>query len=910
MSMPGVCFIAARRLGKSLTLYVARAFCLALAAWGIAGSARAQKITSTVTLTSTGFAIKVQSSTETVTYQWIAPTTGTMYSIGSMTITDSISGASPQGQIAFGSHLDWRGPSQALQSITYQANGTATLLYVGPFGSTHITLTPQVDGRFAAIHLTADLATVQDVTLGQLSSSAVTQLVSVPYYSQAINYIGSLELFENSYFDPFHSNASTLGTSAGESNFYAVNESGTTSNRLDDLWKVAVSNEITNVLPYPEHSASPYISTLAGKVVLDIKSGTFDTIAAQIANLANYGVNNCAVVIEDWQRYGYDNGLPSQYPANTALGGDAGMQTLGSTAHSSGCLFGLHENYVDYYPDYTGYTPTQIMRNADGSLLEAWFNAATGIQSFATKPGLFVSMAETQSPSIHANYGTNMTFIDVNSSAMPWWRTDEDPTAAGNGMFGTYRDGSAALWAYERGVHKGPVFGEGKYHWFWSGLLDGVEAQFGAESTPITNGMTAPLFVDFDLTRIHPLQANYGMGFYDRWVAGGGTITTTLQLDAYRMQEIIFGHNPFMTDDLWCSVPRALLEQNLVSPVAARYVPQTPTSIVYAVNGVWADASAAAKAGDFSLAKVYYPNGDTIIANSRSSTLAWGGLQLPQYGWAAVGSGLSAYTAVVGGQVADYVQTHQAIYANARSQADIPSENTLATPSVASFKQTATNVVQIQLAWDVNTPQPGTAYQEFIHFVPASAGATSNALSGNTGGAPLVPTESWTVGEHVVDKVWNFYLPSAMTNGTYQVRVGLYNSNNQRAVLYGNNDSNLRYTVGSMTVSNNGANIVFTAIPITIPNPDPRLNSSGSVVNFGAVQTDGMVMLAQQGPSLQLSAYPRSRSVVVKINASTVAAPTSVICDNGDSLTPSTASGYWQLNLRGRKYCSWSGTLP
>jgi hypothetical protein len=909
MPMPGVCLIAVRPVYQTLKLHVTRAAALLLVAGAATSGANAQQVTSTVTTTSTGFAIKVQSSAETVTYQWIAPTTGSMYTIGSMTVTDSIAGASPQGQISFTSHIDWRGPSAALQSITYQATGAATLTFLGPSGTTHIVITPQVDGRFAALHLTADEPTVQDVKLGQLSSSAVTQRISVPYYSQAINYVGGLELFENSYFDPFHSNASTLSTSDGESNFYAVNEDGTTSNNLDDLFKIAVSNQITNVLPYPEHSASPYISTLAGKVVLDIKSGTFDTIAAQIANLADYGVNNCAVVIEDWQRYGYDNGLPSQYPANTALGGDQEMHTLGSTAHSSGCLFGLHENYVDYYPDYSGYTPTQIMRNADGSLLEAWFNSATGIQSFATKPGFFVPMAETQSPLIHANYGTDMTFIDVNSSAMPWWRTDEDPAATGNGMFGTYRDGSASLWAYERKVHKGPVLGEGKYHWFWSGLLDGVEAQFGAESTPITNGMTAPLFVDFDLTRIHPLQANYGMGFYDRWVSGGGTITTTLALDAYRMQEIIFGHNPFMTDDLWCSVPRALLEQNLVSPLAARYVTQTPSAIVYAVNGVWANASAAAIAGDFSLAKVTYPNGDTLIANSRSSTLSWGGLQLPQYGWAATGNGLWAYTALVGGQVADYAQTHQAIYANARNQADILSENTVATPSVASFQQTATNVIQIQLAWDVNTSQPGTAYQEFIHFVPSSDGATSNALSGNTGGAPLVPTASWTVGEHIVDKVWTFYLPSTMPDGTYQVRVGLY-SGNQRAVLYGNNDSNLRYTVGSINVSNNGAKIVFTAIPVQITSPDPRLNSSGAVVNFSAVQTDGMVMLQQQGSKLQISAYPRSRSVVVKINANTVAAPSSVTCDNGDLLTPTVASGYWQLNLRGRKYCTWNGTLP
>ena len=916
MSKPGVYIIATRQgfshLGfprSGMRRYLAGWFLL-LAACTLSSCSQAQT-TGTVTVTSTGFTMKVQSATEMVTYQWVAPVNGSLYTIGSMIITDSIAGASPLGRIQFDSHLDWIGPSEALQSIAYQTSGspTATLLFVGPNGATHLTLAPMFDGRFAAMHLSADQPTIQGVSLGQLSSSVVTQRLSVPYYTQAVNYVGSLALFENSYFDPFHSNASTITTNAGQKAFYALNEKGTTSNRLDDLWKVSVSNDITNVLPYPEHPASPYISALAGKVVLDIKSGTFDTIAAQIANLGNYGVNRCVVLIEDWQLNGYDNGLPAQYPANTALGGEAGMHAIGSAAHANGCLFGLHENYVDYYPDYVGYMPSATMRNSDGTQLLAWLNTTTGIQSFATKPGLFVPEAQTQSPSIHSDYGTNMTFIDVNSSAPPWWRTDEDPSASGSGMFATYRDASIGLWAYERSLEKGPVLGEGKYHWFWSGLLDGVEAQFGAESTPITNGLTAPLFVDFDLTRIHPLQANYGMGFYDRWMPEGTTITSTLALDAYRMQEVIFGHGPYLNDAFWSSVPRALLEQNLVSPLATRYAVQTPGAIVYAVNGVWSDATAAAKAGDFSLAKVFYPNGDTVIANSRSSTLAWGGLQIPQYGWAATGSGLSAYTALVGGQIADYSQTHQSIYANARNQADILSENTVATPSVAAFQQVATGVLQIQLAWDVNTPQPTTAYQEFIHFVSSQAGATSNSLSGVTGGVPLVATESWTVGEHVVDKVWNFHLPSTMPDGTYQIRVGLF-SGNQRAALYGNNDGNQRYVVGSITVSKQGASIVFTAVPIRIATPDPRLNSAGAVVNFGAIQTDGMVMIQQQADGLQVSAYPRSRNVVVDINSRNVAMPASVVCDNGDVVVPAMIAPYWQLNLRGRKYCTWAGTLP
>ena len=65
-----------------------------------------------------------------------------------------------------------------------------------------------------------------------------------------------------------------------------------------------------------------------------------------------------------------------------------------------------------------------------------------------------------------------------------------------------------------------------------------------------------------------------------------------------------------------------------------------------------------------------------------------------------------------------------------------------------------------------------------------------------------------------------------MPDGTYQIRVGLY-SGAQRAVLYGNNDGNLRYTVGSITVANNGSSISYTAIPISIPIPTHALIAPG-----------------------------------------------------------------------------------
>ena len=417
------------------------------------------------------------------------------------------------------------------------------------------------------------------------------------------------------------------------------------------------------------------------------------------------------------------------------------------------------------------------MQNPNGTQTVAWVNPQTNIESFATKPSLFVSNASTQSPDIHDELRTRMlpslmSIPQPRHGGVPMRiRRQKETTNSGHTA-----SASAGLWAYERSVENGPVFGEGKYHWFWSGLLDGVEAQFGAESTPITNGLQAPLFVDFDLTRVHPLQINYGMGYYDRWLPSGAM--TTLTLDAYRMQEVAYGHAPYLADSLWQSVPRALLEQNLVSPIAARYALQTPSSIFYWVNGAWVDTSTAAKAGSFSIVRVNYPNGDSIVANSTPAVFSWGSVQIPQYGWAATGSKYFAYTALMGGRVVDLSMTPQGIYANARNQADILAENTVATPAVYSFKQTAARSFQIQMIWNVNTAVPGSSYQDFIHFVSSDTPAGSDALSGVVSGGLSTPTSSWSVGEKVVDKVLTYWLPSTMADGVYEVRVGLYQVRN------------------------------------------------------------------------------------------------------------------------------------
>ena len=147
-------------------------------------------------------------------------------------------------------------------------------------------------------------------------------------------------------------------------------------------------------------------------------------------------------------------------------------------------------------------------------------------------------------------------------------------------------DAHRALWAYERGLHHGPVFGEGNNHWYWSGLLDGVEAQFG-QGWRDGQGTSAPLLVDFDLLKIHPLQLNHGMGYYERWWAQGPGAKRGLLslLDQYRMQEVAYGHEGFLGGEAWHDPALSWLESHLMTPLTARTALADPVAIDYWVGG-------------------------------------------------------------------------------------------------------------------------------------------------------------------------------------------------------------------------------------------------------------------------------------------------------------------------------------
>jgi hypothetical protein len=476
-------------------------------------------------------------------------------------------------------------------------------------------------------------------------------------------------------------------------------------------------------------------------------------------------------------------------------------------------------------------------------------------------------------------------------------------------MLITFAQSSQALWDYERATHEGPVLGEGTNHWFYSGLLDGVEAQLGAGSVRPNLGEAVPLFVDFDLLRIHPLQVNHGMGYYSRWTKDKTGLQTTAQADAYRMQEIAFGHAPFLGTGTWKSVPRALVESKLVTPVAASYGTSLVSSIQYHVDGSWTSSSTAAQSSQFAQVKIIYNNGLTVVANASATPLLWSGLTIPQYGWAAKGRDLLAYTAQCGKTICDYAETQTSVFANARNQADAEIGLGYAGPSIVSVKQSGVNTFAIEYSWRIDrTPDAQAGYRAFVHFV--NEGQVSDAEAGTVfqSDYQLTPKPSqWKPGQTVSSGSIVTMVPTALPDGTYSVRTGLFDpATGNRLPLSGNIDGTGRCIVGFLKVSRGASKITFEAQ--SSPLSDPRLDGSGSAVDFGLVRTDGMIAVSREGNQWVLRPYPRSRNFTILLRTDKFAMPTTVYGagTTASIVTPLAKGAYWQLPLNGSSSYIWS----
>ncbi len=764
-----------------------------------------------------------------------------------------------------------------------------------------VTTSMSVKQHSLCVSWSCDKPVVRALDGGGVMPVMYRRWIAVPYLDHSVFYLRAQDLFCSSYFDWTATNATSL---PGNIATYGALTDGS-RNLLRETAIITVSPHLQAVLPSTPNPPSPNIKDISKRMVLDLWGTRYAQIGELMAEQREYGINQTAAIVHAWQNMGYDNGLPLHYPANPGMGTDEELVNTVKQGVAAGARMMLHENYVDYYPNYPGFDLKHIMLNSDGTKQNAWYNEGTKIQSFAIKPDQMVPLAQTQSPIIHERYGTNGMFLDVNSSVPPSWRADMQAGVPMAGMLRHMGLQSTALWQYERDTHKGPVFGEGSNHWYWSGLLDGAEAQ-------VATGWNVPLLVDFDLLRIHPLQSNHGMGYYSRWwdTIDPKATASMETLDRYRMQEVAFGHCGFLDSMVCGQLPFAWLEYHTMTPISEAIAGQLPTDISYLVDGkTWVDSDTAAKREQWDTVKVNYKNGVTVVANRSEKPIRWGTDTIPQYGWCVIGQNIRAISGLMTGQDGRYddVKIPNSRFVNARHPEDWKLSSTAnVQPSVASFQQTGAGKFKIQFQWKVQGRIP-TDCNVLVHYTNPQAKNIEN-IAFQSDYTPELATRKWKVGSIVNSPDLEVSIPEGMADGDYQICVGMYSSAG-RLTLVGKRDETGRCIIGTVQLRDGGKTLKMVKTDF-VEEPHPvssAVNATGRMMDFGDIKTDGSVLLRREGDRWVLRVLPTDRAVQLQLRATDWPVPVAIegVKAKAPVKPGAVTNGWWSCSVWGGDIIAW-----
>ena len=124
----------------------------------------------------------------------------------------------------------------------------------------------------------------------------------------------------------------------------------------------------------------------------------------ELRKLHELGVEKVYLHLDGWAQPGYDNQHPDYLPACKEAGGWEGMKRLADTAYACGYLFGIHDQYRDYYLAAPSFDENYACRLPDGTIPrhQRW---AGGPQSYlcATQTPYYVkrNFSEIEKNGIH-----------------------------------------------------------------------------------------------------------------------------------------------------------------------------------------------------------------------------------------------------------------------------------------------------------------------------------------------------------------------------------------------------------------------------------------------------------------------------------------------------------------------------
>lgn len=293
--------------------------------------------------------------------------------------------------------------------------------------------------------------------------------------------------------------------------------------------------------------------------------------------------------------------------AGPRKGGDEALKEYTKKQQSLGWLYGYYSNYTDFAPVNENWNEDFVSRLPNNDWRPAW------PRCYNLKPAKAVEFDAKLAKIVKEKFGIDCSYTDVHTCVPPWGYVDYDARVPGAGTF------AATFYAYGElllndQLTYGPTFSEGTWHYLYAGLTTGNYAQ-----CPGYDFFNEPLFVSFDLLKIHPLECDIDMGHSPLWGQGfeekrdarypGENIDRLIGATlAYGHIGILCGRNP--TEN--CRI------YYMIQQVAKRYAMEKVKKIEYAdEKNRWFNPAQAIISGVIKESRLHveYENGLHIFVN-------------------------------------------------------------------------------------------------------------------------------------------------------------------------------------------------------------------------------------------------------------------------------------------------------
>jgi hypothetical protein len=592
-----------------------------------------------------------------------------------------------------------------------------------------------------------------------------------------------------------------------------------------------------------KRQASPGFKQKAGRFVFDIWGGRYHDLTQSMRLMAKYGLTDALLTVHVWQRWGYDYRLPDIYPPNPAMGSLADMQALGATCDAYGIKWGLHDNYIDYYPDAEGFSYDHICHTEAGEPIKAWNNTGRSAQSYRWRPDRIMPFVQRNWNLIAAELKPSHVFTDVFTSIGAFDFYERDGTFHSS-LETRERWGESSLWI-QKLLGPGAVTTSEAGADQLVGYLDGADCQHLNISA--TGGWFNITLDCADWARVpwfdivlHDRFSLHGVGYPGRYEGGRSRLHHGIESDDYLSNEMLLGH-ALMVDRR--AMPRGAirkywLAQDFIRSIATDFI-----------------TSAQFVDGDIHRQIVEWQSGAKVYVNRSQADWQVAGRILPEYGYYAINGAISSSIERINGTIVEQSASPGVLYVNGRGFNPEPSLAISPVPQAVEYL--GGRKFKMPIAWDVRQA-PDKDLSVFVHFKhPRSPRYDKIAFQGDERPRPGV--KQWQ-GLVFTGKERTLEIPAAFGAGEYDVHIGLYDpANGSRFALDWDETGHHTYVLGKLLATGSGADVTGIRLQAHVrqDRPMPRWNVARQAVKFPGLITSGAIRCELGEDELLITPLPQ-----------------------------------------------------